>query len=918
MQITKGQVLKYVFLPGIAPRFKSLFTSGFGHIAFFIAHIFASIGLLPPAHPYLATENAGRFGVVHVVVEAYHNLKLNWRQLDRVAIFAVMILGLVLLFAQFCVLGFAIFIQAAEASNLFSTPQPTHDLAFIMLDRVFGVDGLYNSCVSQNVPCHLGAEASDTGDGPFPYPYHNAIHAMLQFYSTGLLVIAALMFAYFIFAVLAETAQTGTPFGKRFNHVWAPLRIVAAVGLLIPIADGLNAGQYIVLHAAKYGSGFATQGWYKFVDSAVGAEQGALLQEAGDNNFEKFVAKPNAPKANSLMEFFTAVATCVHATERKYNVNVPEDKQIKIDAYVENGGLLSSDRKQIGSYEDMLEYSDYGDIKIVFGDFKLTKGKDGSVEKDAKKFVPYCGEVIIKTVSTSGQQDNGTASGDFHIQKSYYALVATVWWDIRYEWFELPYKSRSDGRETEFTFMKIGENFTKRFIDNDGSAEIPVATDLEIIREFYERDIYYTIQEATEIQASSSQWVTDLKRLGWGGAAIWYNKIAALNGSLIASAYNLPQPSKYPMVMEQVKLKRLLSSPDISGAERFRPYSSDGKPIELNNPDDQQIATALYESQRIWQDSYSEQPKSGNVFIDVVNLIFGTQGLFDMRENVERGTHPLAILTSMGKAIVDNSIRNIGYSFGGAIGGGLAGILDLPAAASVAKTFAKFAMMTATMGLSIGFLLYYIIPFLPFLYFFFALGTWVKGLFESMVGVPLWALAHIRIDGNGLPGDAAAGGYFLILEVFLRPIFVVFGLLAGIIVFAAQMQILNEIWDIVVSNVAGPKTTSVEGDLLDNLTDAEFIRGPVDTIFYTIMYAIIAYMMAMSSFKLVDQVPNGILRWMGQSVQTFGDQAGDQAGNFASTIMTQTQSMTNQLKSAGEGLGGAAKAFTSMGRGNQQ
>ena len=50
----------------------------------------------------------------------------------------------------------------------------------------------------------------------------------------------------------------------------------------------------------------------------------------------------------------------------------------------------------------------------------------------------------------------------------------------------------------------------------------------------------------------------------------------------------------------------------------------------------------------------------------------------------------------------------------------------------------------------------------------FAVGGWVKGLFEAMVGVPLWALAHIRIDGQGLAGDAALNGYFLIFEIFIH------------------------------------------------------------------------------------------------------------------------------------------------------
>ena len=95
----------------------------------------------------------------------------------------------------------------------------------------------------------------------FPWPFHDALHALYEFYSIGLLVIAMFIVLYFVVVIVAETAQTGVPFGKRFNTVWAPLRLVIAIGLLVPIGYGLNSAQYIVLYAAKYGSNFATNGW---------------------------------------------------------------------------------------------------------------------------------------------------------------------------------------------------------------------------------------------------------------------------------------------------------------------------------------------------------------------------------------------------------------------------------------------------------------------------------------------------------------------------------------------------------------------------------------------------------------------------------------------------------------------------------
>ena len=74
----------------------------------------------------------------------------------------------------------------------------------------------------------------------------------------------------------------------------------------------------------------------------------------------------------------------------------------------------------------------------------------------------------------------------------------------------------------------------------------------------------------------------------------------------------------------------------------------------------------------------------------------------------------------------------------------------------IVSMLTTFGMITLT----VGFILYYILPFLPFLYFFFAASAWITAIFEAMIGVPLWALAHLRVDGEGIPGPGATSGSF--------------------------------------------------------------------------------------------------------------------------------------------------------------
>ena len=212
-------------------------------------------------------------------------------------------------------------------------------------------------------------------------------------------------------------------------------------------------------------------------------------------------------------------------------------------------------------------------------------------------------------------------------------------------------------------------------------------------------------------------------------------------------------------------------------------------------------------------------------------------------------------------------------------------------------------MTFAMIGMTVGFVLFYVIPFLPFIYCFFAVAGWCKGILEATVGVSLWALAHIRIDGEGLPGSAATNGYFLIFEIFLRPILIVFGMLASITTFSALVKALHNIWQLVTANLAG-FDVATENQLAAGSVEslADVMRGPIDEFFFTVIYTIIVYLLATSSFKLIDHIPNNIMRWMGQSLQTFNDAREDPASNLTQKTGVGSQQVVDSVGGGMEGL----------------
>jgi len=364
---------------------------------------------------------------------------------------------------------------------------------------------------------------------------------------------------------------------------------------------------------------------------------------------------------------------------------------------------------------------------------------------------------------------------------------------------------------------------------------------------------------------------------------MWFNRLAHLNGSFQDSVTALPQMAKYPLVMEQVRDALKKENANVGGTDLFKPRLSRDRPVGLGTETDTSRAVALYETYKLWNDDGGaggdpEKEITHNAFMDTMNMIMGTDGLFDIR-GANVSTHPLVQLIMIGKGMVESTIRNLGVAAGASFMGGLAG------AGSGANNFfagvSGIFSTTAFIGLTAGIVLFYVLPFLPFVYFFFAVGSWVKSIFEAMVGVPLWALAHLRLDGEGLPGDSASNGYFLILEIGIRPILTVFGLIAALLIFTAQVRVLHFIWDLVVENSAGYSDTAVltlDAAYYDDVSTVPrdaFKRGIIDQFFFTIIYTIIVYMLATASFKLIDSIPDNILRWGGIGVSAFGDQNQD-------------------------------------------
>lgn len=875
MDSAAGRIFKYVTLPEVLPRMRELLGTGFGFIAFCMACIFENARLIPANHPYVRPANIGKFGIHHVLGQAALNLKFKYKNADQIALFFLMILGAVLLMVQIALMGFAFFSQAAFATPLpstfagfFESPDPTNDISFMLMDRIFGIPGLFDSCVAQNIPCLPLENPSAMAAGAFPMPYHIALQDMLGFYSQGLLILAAIIIGYYVFTLLAEMSETGTVFGKRFNRAWAPLRIVVALGLLIPMTNNLNAAQYITLYITKYGSAFATNGWNFFITSMALTDDNTL---AGDR--AQMIAKPQYPMANEIIQFMSTAHTCKSAYRKIYGtyidayaIRAPRtDGQPDHEVFVNLQGSAMT-------YYDLQEWYEMGDIVIVMGEYDAVKHRayKGNVR-------PYCGVVIMPSTRfakpTTGNYYDGADS------------VAYAYINYLMPW---------DGGSVSangISLDDIAEAVTGHTLPTHKNTTIPIPSkeDQRALLDYFNDAIRGYVDTGLQRMQENTEWTNKALAYGWGGAAIWYNTIAQANGEFTEAVFTLPTVNKYPEIMEWVKEEKGKNDSVISGETAFEPHLANGQSVmEGRNEKDKAILNSLYKSYTLWNDFTKEiQPEStGNVFTDSVHAIFEKVGLWSLREN--EAIHPLSSMTSMGKALLVKSI----YAFGGGAVTGISGATHIFGKGTIpemiANNLSAFMITVAYIGLGAGILLYYVVPFLPFIYFMFAIMGWAKTIFEAMVGIPLWALAHLRYDGEGFPTQQSMYGYYLLLDIFLRPILIIFGLIASVTIFYALARTLNNVFDTVTSNLTGfdtPAATAPGGPAANQVGNLTHLRGAIDQLFFTVIYSIMVYMIGLSCFKMIDLFPNSILRWIGSTATGHDSRQEEDSGQMMSGNM---------------------------------
>lgn len=629
-------------------------------------------------------------------------------------------------------------------------------------------------------------------------PLRQVIQEMLSLYSNAVLVLAGFVVVYYAILNIVDAAQTGKAF-RRMNPLWGPLRLIIAIGILVPIGSGLNTGQYIVLKMAGWGSELASELW------AVATQDIATMQP--------MVATPAPVPAIALVRALVLRDSCRLITDQL-------SRQLEAAAQ---------------------------------------KNRENAQSGQTAAYV----QPALKPVTAMPETSNGDGSRTTPYgwtERPYFCGAVTRFMpepDSELPMFALLKQAHIDGlRQLENSTNAYAAEFLAVMTGQGNSGNVIRRTP-NALAEAYQETMQAAINKPflaslhTQLEANRRQ----LGQLGWVAAPAYLDTILRLNVRLISVNASLPQvdapdvllnppaapvtPSMAPSA--EYKVYSMLQQINQSWGEtpQIPPLSAAG----LSG-----LSTILGQAVAISR----EVPGAGAVG----HQLRASRDLLrtnDYNWDAFASSNPLVGLAELGAYLAGKSAELLAG----------AGILN-----AVGPVTGPMVSMITVLGV-IAFLssttLLLLLPVIPLVRFLLGVAVWLVEVFEALIAIPMVALVHLRSDEEGLAGSSAILCYLLVLQVMVRPVLMVLGLLGGLVIFLLTLGVLNTL-------VAG-SITSILGS------------GQVASLWFvllTAVYAVLVLGLANAAFKLIDWLPQRTLTWLSGLLQpstrgTFATPAADPA-----------------------------------------
>ena len=630
-----------------------------------------------------------------------------------------------------------------------------------------------------------------------------ALSDMLYIFNGGVLVLAGFLLVYHTIAGTVATAREGRwGFGG-----WEVLRLVIAVGLMVPLPPGgLNGGQHIVLGLARVGGDFANTIWQPFSDDMLGESEAA-------------VPLPNNELWRSAIARALVVETC-----RAVANAVVEEKDIGGGRRREGVQFITRGRES-------------GDGTISFGYHGWTTRN-------------LCGAIRFRdvddgqlTLGDAGEPGDGSASRILAGNAHYRAFAEA---------------ERVNGltvlEALESIAVQIQPQLTGMIEAGAGgeAGELPGVPDLDALLEpvgsgylgYLEEQLGEAARVETEDRRSR---LDDMERdVEWLAAASFINTIAYRTGSFHSVSYGVPDvvPPNYEQLQQRHDLVTRSVGVLVQHLERGGTY----RPSHLRLGE-QGMAGSL-------PGLTGTKEGLGGALFGLLDL----ESVFLAGDEFGRALNPIGELASFGSSLIGAALGTYTGLLAATVATNatVVTVAWVPLFGKSARAYAEGlravwdvggAFVNLVLGILLisGVVLTFVLPLIPFVRFLFGILGWLISVVEAFLAITVFAAAHVtRGEGNQLMTSVTRQGWLFLPGLLLRPALMLFGFVLGYWVFVAGITVLN-------------------GVFVPYLRDADDLVGigVVGFLTMVVVYVFICYALMNGAFKLIDLLPSVALEWIG-------------------------------------------------------
>lgn len=652
--------------------------------------------------------------------------------------------------------------------------------------------------------------------------------------TTSLLGQLFLIFNTFVFSVgvcwssfslvgaTVQTAHEGEVFGKRFSTVWLPVRMLAGMSSVVPVFGGYSAAQAIMMSAALMGNGVADSG-YTAVINAVSSGS-ALVSPA--NGAMTTMGVPAG--ADTIVEQMFRSSACVHY----------------INAMSVRGGGSAGYARSVNSTADRLDIA-YGST-VMLGLYKRTQ----------------CGKVTVLRKASSAHTTTNSVNYNGIASQVYQSTSGTV----------QSFAGQIDAAAKQWVDAVTGNGSFEP--DQMNTEAIP---DLAPIKTQFVSQLASSRQQAfaSGMPTITAEAQANMKQGGWMAAGAWYQTIAMETDAMreaTSSSFGYTEPTNLNDTFAQ-ELQQAIERTNDSTSPNSA--SSSGKSAEANA-----ICQALKSVTSFTNgltgvnngNGWSATTATGNcsfgqAFASYLINFTATSGggLWGMGSTAS--INPILASKSMGDylLLLGDSIQGMGWA--ARTGGWLAekvgtvakvagvgtGQAWLAGAGRGAEMLGEAAQRLAPLAMPmilLGLLMAVYIPLIPFITWFGALISYATIFVEAIAASPLFGMAHLDPNGDGM-GSRTQYGYLFLLNVLLRPILMLIGFIAA----SALMIILGSI----LYAMFMPAMANVQGDS---------ITGIYTILAFLAIFWIMNLMLVQGGMNLIFAIPDQVLNWLGSVGQS--------------------------------------------------